>query len=1281
MEPLRIHLFGGFLLERGATSLPPIASRTGRSLFAYLVANRQRPISRDLLAGTFWPDLPDSRARRRLSHALWQIQDVVNVGGVTHLKATSDTLTFNTEASYWLDVEEFDSSFKPDQDMGGDPDPNEPSRLRRCVELYRGDFLAGYFDDWVVAEQEHYRQKYLTALRRLVTSTKAGGDYEEALDLARRLTHHDSLSEDGHREVMRLNFLLGRTTEAIDQYERLRSVLAEELGTEPSAPTQHIYERVLRHRRSRVEPAASTAPTAILAGGAGETPFVGRDSERRILVDALEQVLGGNGGVVMVEGEPGIGKTRLAVEMGEDARWRGFEVTWAHARPGAVRPFGPIIDLLNSLSPLRIEQLTEQVDPIWLQSAARLAPVLGGGGETGTKSQQLRPDEESTRMLEALVHILASLGDISPHVVIIDDVQWSDRDTLAVLKQLAVRLAHSQVLLVLAYRSEEARGDAEVWDTLRQLDRSAGLGRAILSPLSVFELEEMIRRSLGTTRLDSGIATRIHRQTGGNILFTLETLLTLRDRGLFSAGSDPIEVLASQIDDGIIPVAPRVRVIIEARMSLLSPEVLGVYEVASIIGDHIDVSLISRVATLDKPELLRAIDELLFRGLLVEDSAGRFHIAHDQARQVVYESVPAQRRVAIHRAVAQSISELAPENIEAIGHHFREAGEAVQATDYLRAAGLRAIELSAYGTARQHLQAARETSIAADLPDGERYLILRHLEDALNVLGRRSEQADVIEEMAELAESIVDVRGDVERRRASLKAQEGDLSAAVESAVHSVAMERETGGGDMVATALIAEGAIRRWSGKPVDAIRPLEDAVASAKLPKTRARALTELASTLVEVQKVEPALQLLDTALEVFDRERDTRGRAEVAGIQGRAYRAGGQSDRAAAAYEMAIELCREIGYRHGEGVNLTNLANLTLVVGHVADALERYDRAALIFEQLGNRRGEAMVLVNSAHGRHNLLGSDVRAREDAQRALRMFEEFGDRARAAQCLEILAGVAARAGDRDHARELLEESLTELGVENVVLEVQHLRSLALLALEDDQPAEAIAVLDRAEARAGEGGLDHLAVELKSIRAIALIASGEIDAGLALASEAADDTPSGVERPYLIHHRLAIAAEAAGDRGTAKTAALEAHRLLLDALAGLGPSGVDQAIARVPEHRAIAARANTFSATRVDVVLPRDDAPTGRSLTEDDLVRVTWTVEQPDDAAITDPILLRRQRLLRVLDETSVQGAAATVDHIAEALGVSPTTVRRDLAALRADGHQVTTRGQRANAS
>lgn len=233
MARLEIRLLGGFELARDGRVLEQLPLRAARSLFAFLVLNRDRPHTRDLLAGTFWPDFDESRARRRLSQALWQIQSTIG-GDDEHryLIGTADTVRFNAEAGVWLDVEEFERLLEGD----------DPASIQRAVELYRGDLLAGFYDDWLFADQDRLRSRFLAALERVIEAEMGRGDHETALVHARRLAQEDEFDEEAHRRVMRIAVLLGRHNEAIRQFEECRRILAEELGSRPSAETIELHE-------------------------------------------------------------------------------------------------------------------------------------------------------------------------------------------------------------------------------------------------------------------------------------------------------------------------------------------------------------------------------------------------------------------------------------------------------------------------------------------------------------------------------------------------------------------------------------------------------------------------------------------------------------------------------------------------------------------------------------------------------------------------------------------------------------------------------------------------------------------------------------------------------------------------------------------------------------------------------------------------------------------------------------------------------------------------------
>ena len=362
----------------GRHPIPLIPSRLGRSLLAYLVINRNRPQMRDYLGGMFWPDLsedglgggsatPSGRCRtpclRSATHSgSWQSHPMSS-----HL---------HPHAPYWLDAEGFERTL---EEWAG---PTRRGRRRptwsACVALSSsaaatcspGSTRSGW-----LSSRSATSSYSSGALEQLVSLEKAHGNHEEALTYARRLTHHDPLREASHQEVMRLCFLLGRVNEAMATGVAPQC-LPRSWG--PALPRHHtLYDKIARYRQIGLRPLETEPPPPLFQPG-GKAPFVGRAEERATLVDALESALASRGGVVVVEGEAGIGKTRLVREITEDARWRGFDVLWGACNQlGALRPYESLTSALaGGLTVLRTEQLSQQVGQDLAARGGSLIPSL-----------------------------------------------------------------------------------------------------------------------------------------------------------------------------------------------------------------------------------------------------------------------------------------------------------------------------------------------------------------------------------------------------------------------------------------------------------------------------------------------------------------------------------------------------------------------------------------------------------------------------------------------------------------------------------------------------------------------------------------------------------------------------------------------------------------------------------------------------------------------------------------------------------------------------------------
>jgi DNA-binding SARP family transcriptional activator len=784
MSQLQVSLLGTPVVKHGEHTLT-FSTRKALALLAYLVTEGgMHP--RKTLSESFWPELDAEHGRAALRATLYELrkllEDSHGPDERTHLLVERDTLGFSLDRSLILDLSLVESASKQ---VGRGIEPLEgPAReslmtqLEQASHLVRGPFMAGFtlrdsqfFDDWTRQQREYLHLRVHQIFDVLSRLYERAGDEERATRAVSSWLCFDPLNEEAYRRLMRLRFSQGDRAGALRAYANGRAVLAEQLQVEPEPETVALAKRI-RHTApvrapqvpSRLLSHASPGqPPAHLLDG----PFLGRTAEFGTLIESYQRAYAGRPQLVLLQGEAGIGKTRLATEFASWAQAQGADVLMGRALQTARQlPYQPLIDVLRRQ--LKQERATDDLgSPVWLAELSRLLPEL-----RDHYPELLNPSTDETlghnRLFEAtarLVHILAARH---PLVLWLDDMQWADTRTLDLLLYLAQSLADDGapvlLLLNLCTGAESCTDSQSTW--LMALKRT-GIPLTALE-LAAFSQEETQRfvqalawaeqpLPVDTTSLTERgslngeappsrdtllpFANWLYFQTRGQPLYLVETLKELLTRGIIvptlpNNGAFELVLLSrllAQIPVGeLIPSS--VRELIRSQLGRLTPTAWELLVAGATLGQGLIFERLIEVAQLDEQEGLRALEELLRNGLLCEgpcveesQTVDGYAFPREMLREVVYQEAGTTRqRLVQRRATIVMRKEMAPLLLSTPDKEYTaaEARNEQEQRVVARAVGGDMYRASAKDS-------SRETRRLASARKGEQILL-----DARNVLGQ-----------------------------------------------------------------------------------------------------------------------------------------------------------------------------------------------------------------------------------------------------------------------------------------------------------------------------------------------------------------------------------------------------------------------------------------------------------------------------------------------------------------------------------------------------------------
>ncbi len=1051
-----------------------VARRQARALLYVLAVDKAR-WTREQLCSLFWSQRSTSQARRSCSHLLTHLRRALPDGGMVCTEANNVWLRDDV----WVDTVAFAHLMR-----------GSVESWRAAAEMIRGPFLFGAdlptateYEMWLLQEQQRWHLAELTVLKQLVEAETEVGHYEQAIAYAHRYLARDDVAEEMYVRLMQLYALIGDRTTALQQYEQCVMALERELGVDPSPATRAAYDSLLHVSSSRSTPvlAWTTLPSL-------HVPHIEREAAITSLQEALSVAAQGQGQMVFISGEAGVGKSRMLQEFAAQNQDNARVLYGAATAAWQPLPYETIIQALRgAMTDLSLANLS----PVWLGELASLLPELTDMYPDLSRSTPFEDIHAAQHLFEALHQAFTALASRErPLLLCLDDMQWSDAATRDWLIYWGPRLRRSPALVLLAYRTEESKDMAALIPLLAR----AGVVRTLSLETLSYPATVRLLRHAGLKSFSARQSQRLWEVTGGNPFFVLETARVLLERPLAPEGEE---------DDWPLPES--VAQAIAARLVSLRPPAMQILEAGAVLAYEFDFNTVRAVAGRPEMESLDGLDELVARHLLmIED--GRYRFIHQITRRVVLDRMSQARRRLLHRRAALALSQRGEVSADVVAYHFDVGGDAEKALHFYGSAARRAASIYAWQTAEsiyRRMLALLEAVDPECRQQGTRQQRAQILMDRAHMYylqGRLTERDADLQALYDLARAAADEN--LLLRTLAIRARylnlDGDYHAALEAVQQGLAACSEHTSPRLRSHLHAQHGFACYFLGQPHVALQALQQAAtAAAKIPDPAVHGriaqfkgyvyyhlaayqdalshheqalhfheilgdrnrmawdLTDMGIMCTQLMRLQEAKTHLQQALQLACEIGSRPAESYALNNLGQVYARQGQYDEALRCHLDSLQLQRATGSRRGEASALIQAASTYLCSGNRDEAVQLLHEAIAICRQINYQMGLAKALSLRSL---TLEGELARARAMAQEALRLSRSISAPHNELKALLVQSQLALKGGEGQEALALAQEALSRAEVLDLSAEQVRAKTWAGLAcLQMREPARALA--------------------------------------------------------------------------------------------------------------------------------------------------------------------------------------------------------------------------------